>query len=97
MIGVKHIKKYGKYEYTVWGEEYGCDDSWFPVEVINTKSVRYAVEAYHDALEDPAINKVKLSFCVIKDKKKEEYPVYNLCVWSGEETLSHHERFSYED
>jgi len=94
---VKHIKKYGKYEYTVSGEEYACDDCWFPVEVINTKSVRYAVDAYHSALEDPSIEKVRLKFCVIKDKKKDEYPVYNLCIWSGEETLSHYERSSYED
>lgn len=94
---MKHTKKYGKYEYTVWAEEYGCDDSWFPVEVITTKSVRYAVDAYHYALEDPSLTKVKLNFCVLKDKKKEKYPVYKLCIWSGEETLSHYAESYDED
>jgi len=94
---VKHIKKYGKYEYTVWGEEYGCDDSWFPVEVITTKSVRNAMWAYDDALQDPTLTRVKLEFCVIKDKKKDKYPVYNLCIWTGEETLSRYAESYDED
>ena len=84
-----HIKKYGKYEYTVWGEEYGCDDAWFSVEVLVTKSARNAVWGYDDALQDSALKNVKLEFCIIKDKKKEKYPIYNLCIWTGEETFSH--------
>ena len=86
---MKHIKKYGKYEYTVWAEEYGCDDTWFPVNVVTTKSVRNAVWGYDAALESAALRKVKLQFCIIKDKKKENYPIYDLCTWTGEETFSH--------
>lgn len=86
---MKHINKYGKYEYTVWGEEYGCDDCWFPVEIITTKSINKTAYAYEYGIGDVELRNISIKFCLVKDKKKESYPIYNLCFWTEEETFSH--------
>jgi hypothetical protein len=85
---VKHTNKYGKYEYTVWGEQYACDDCWFPVEIITTKSFNKTASAWEYAIECEELSSVIIEFCLVKDKKKESYPIYRLCPWTEEETFS---------